>query len=361
MSTSVTDEREYLDDEEPPRDRRARRRVWAVVLILVVVPLAALSAVLLWFWWQLDPPGNPGETVEIRVDDGWSVSRIGDELVDRDVIGSSLVFNVYTRLSGKTDFQAGTYDLQRDMGVRDAVSTLESGPRIDYVELTVPPGLWLPEIAARVDELPDQSGESFLENTRNGSARSKYQPEGNTSLEGLLWPDTYRVSDTEDEIDIVANMVAEFEQHADALGLEFASVEGRTPYEILTIASLIEAEAKVDEDRPLIASVIYNRLREGMPLQIDATVLYASGDPEKQTITVDDLAFESPYNTYVASGLPPTPIGSVTEKSLQAALAPAQTDFLFYVIGDAEGRHVFAETGEEHQRNVDAARAAGLL
>jgi peptidoglycan lytic transglycosylase G len=360
VSIDLEDPRE-VDDDEPGRDRRARRRVWAVVLILVVVPLAALSAVLLWFWWQLDPPGSPGETVEIRVDDGWSVSRIGDELVDRDVIGSSLVFNAYTRLSGKTDFQAGTYDLQRDMGVRDAVSTLESGPRIDYVELTVPPGLWLREIADRVDELPDQSGQAFLENTQNGSARSKYQPAGQTSLEGLLWPDTYRVSDTEDEIDVVANMVAQFDQHADALGLETATTEARSPYEILTIASLIEAEAKVDEDRPLIGSVIYNRLRDGMPLQIDASVLYASGDPEKQTITVEDLAFDSPYNTYVHGGLPPTPIGSVTEASLRAAMAPAQTEFRYYVVGDAEGRHVFAETGEEHQRNVDAARAAGLL
>jgi UPF0755 protein len=176
-----------------------------------------------------------------------------------------------------------------------------------------------------------------------------------------LWPDTYRVGDTEDEIDVIGSMVSQFEQHADALGLEFATTHGLTPYQILTVASLIEAEAKLDEDRPLIASVIYNRLREGMPLQIDATVLYASGDPDKQTITEADLAFDSPFNTYVHGGLPPTPISSVTEASLNAALRPADTPYFFYVIGDANGKHVFAETGEQHEANVNAARAAGLL
>jgi UPF0755 protein len=177
----------------------------------------------------------------------------------------------------------------------------------------------------------------------------------------LLWPDTYRVADTDDEIDVLGSMVSEFEKNADALGLENATTEGHTPYEILTVASLIEAEAKVDEDRPLIASVIYNRLRMGMPLQIDATVLYASGDPTKQTITRADLDKDSPYNTYKVKGLPPTPIASVSAASLKAALAPAQTDYLFYVIGDKDGRHKFAKTYAEQQANIDAARAAGLL
>ena len=140
---------------------------------------------------------------------------------------------------------------------------------------------------------------------RSGAKRSKYQPRGNTSLEGLLWPDTYRVADTDDEIDVLGSMVSEFEQHADALGLETATTQGRTPYEILTIASLIEAEAKVDEDRPLIASVIYNRLRKGMKLQIDATVLYASGDPSKVTITHDDLERTRPTTRTSAKGCRP--------------------------------------------------------
>jgi UPF0755 protein len=354
---------QVLDDPEAPDlDRRHRRRVWAAVLVLVIVPLLVVGGSAIWFWWQLDPPGKAGRVVQVRVDDGWSVSRIGDELVDRDVIGSSVVWNVYTRLKDRKDFQAGTYTLRKDMGVRNAVSALEAGPEIDYTELAVPPGLWTQEVAQRVgDQLPGRTADAFVAAVRSGAKRSKYQPAGVTSLEGLLWPDTYRIADTDDEIDVLGTMVSEFEKNADALGLENATTEGHTPYEILTVASLIEAEAKVDEDRPLIASVIYNRLRMGMPLQIDATVLYASGDPTKQTITRADLDKDSPYNTYKVEGLPPTPIANVSEASLKAALAPAPTDYLFYVIGDKDGRHKFAKTYAEQQANIDAARAAGLL
>jgi UPF0755 protein len=357
MTSTVTRD----SDAEAEADRRHRRRVWVVVALVVLIPLLVFGSIAAWFLYQLDPPGRSGETVEVRVDDGWSVSRIGDELVDHDVVGSSLVFSVYSRLKSNSDFQAGTYQLRRDMGVRDAVSALEDGPHLDFSELAVPPGLQVTEVATRVGEVPGRSSEAFIAAVRSGAKRSKYQPAGNTSLEGLLWPDTYRVADTDDEIDVLGSMVSEFEGHADALGLERATTQGRTPYEILTIASLIEAEAKVDEDRPLIASVIYNRLRENMKLQIDATVLYASGDPTKVTITADDLEMDSPYNTYVRDGLPPTPIGSVSDASLQAALAPADTPYFFYVIGDAEGRHKFAETGEQHEQNVQAARDAGLL
>jgi UPF0755 protein len=351
------------DPRAPDAERRRhRRRVWAVSLLLIGVPLAMFAAIGTWFWWQLDPPGKQGELVQVRVDDGWSVSRIGDELVDRDVIGSSLVFNVYTRLHDQRDFQAGTYALHRNMGVRGAVDTLKSGPKLDYAMLAVPPGLWTQEVAQRVGEqLPGRSAEAFLTAARNGSKRSKYQPQGQTSLEGMLWPDTYKIADTDDEIDVLGTMVSEFEKHADALGLEHATTEGRTPYEILTVASLIEGEAKFDEERPLIASVIYNRLRENMKLQIDATVLYASGDPSKQTITRADLDLDSPYNTYKVNGLPPTPINNPSAASIEAALHPAQTNYLFYVVKDKEGHHAFAATGEEHEKNVEAARAAGLL
>jgi UPF0755 protein len=351
-----------VDQRASQVDRRRRRRAWAVALMLAGVPLAVVAAIALWVWWQLDPPGESGEAIEVQIDDGWSVSRIGDELVDRDVIDSSAVFNVYTRLKDARDFQAGTYELHRDMGVRPAVNALKGGPELDYAELSVPPGLWTQEVATRVGEqLPGRSADAFLAAVRNGSKRSKYQPEGQSSLEGLLWPDTYRIANSDDEIDVLGALVGQFEQHADALGLERATTEGRTPYEILTVASLIEAEAKVDEERALIASVIYNRLRQNMPLQIDATLLYASGDPTKQSITEADQQTDSPYNTYTRAGLPPTPIANPSEASIRAALAPAQSDYLYYVIGDKEGRHKFARTFAEHQQNVAAARAAGLL
>lgn len=354
---------ETRDGISPRRRRIVRRpRVWLIVALLIGLPLLVLVAGGVWVLWQLDPPGKSGPAVEVRVEDGWKVGRIGEELADRDVIGSSFVFEVYTRLNGKDDIQAGTYDLERNMGVRAAADALAEGPRIDYVELAVPPGRWVTEVADLVGAIPGRSKEAFLQATVNGSARSKYMPADRPpNLEGLLWPDTYRVSETDDEIAILKQMVELFDVRADALGLSAATTEGRTPYEILTIASLVEAEAKVDGDRPLIASVIYNRLREGMPLQIDATLLYASGDPAKQSITEADQQAPGPYNTYLNTTLPPTPIGSVSEASLVAAMQPASTEFLYYVVAGADGSHAFAKTYEEHLANIEAARAAGVL
>jgi UPF0755 protein len=124
---------------------------------------------------------------------------------------------------------------------------------------------------------------------------------------------------------------------------------------------MIEAEAKVPQDRPLIASVIYNRLAANMPLQIDSTVIYARGNPANRSLSTRDLQINSPYNTYLHGGLPPTPICAVSDASLTAALAPAHTTFLYYVVAGKDGHHAFASTYAQQQQNIDAARRAGLL
>src|SRR5262249_19248581 len=145
---------------------------------------------------------------------------------------------------------------------------------------------------------------------------------------GLLWPDTYKISASEDEIQVLHTMEQTFVDRATALGLAGATVQGHDAYDIIKVASLVEAEAKVPEDRPLIASVIYNRLAHNPPmmLQVDATLIYARGDPKKRTLTNADKKIASPYNTYLHYGLPPTPIAAVSAASLQAALHPAQTN-----------------------------------
>jgi len=192
--------------------------------------------------------------------------------------------------------------------------------------------------------------------------RSVFEPEGVNNLEGLLRPDTYKISNSQDEISILQTMVTAFDKKAKKLGVDTADVEGHTAYDIIKIASLIESEAKVPQDRPLIASVIYNRLRQNMPLQIDSTVIYGRRDPKNRTLTPHDLqSVKSRYNTYTNAGLPPTPIGSVSDASLKAALHPAQTDYLYYVLAGKDGHHAFASTFEEHERNIEAARQAGVL
>jgi peptidoglycan lytic transglycosylase G len=330
---------------------RRRHRVVIIVVVLVILPLLVLASAGAWFWWQLDPPGGEGSTVQVQVQQNWGVPQIADELSHKGVIGSALVFDVYARLKGETNFQAGTYFLRRRMGVRKAVSTLKKGPRIDYTNLAVPPGLWLKQIAPRVGKLPGRNGDAFLEDTRNNAVRSALQPESVTSLEGLLWPDTYKVSDSEDEIDILKIMVKTFDQNAVSTGLANANVHGYGAYDILKIASLIQQEAKLDTDRPLIASVIYNRLAANMPLQIDASLIYARGNPSQRTLSNADKQINSPYNTYLHAGLPPTPISSVSRASLLAALHPATTPYLYYFTG-CDGKTRFATTYQEHQQNI---------
>jgi UPF0755 protein len=219
------------------------------------------------------------------------------------------------------------------------------------------------QIAERVGKLPGRNAADFLRVAQAGTIRSKYQPADQTSLEGLLFPDTYFIGDKETDEQIVQRLVDRFDEIADKVGL--ADAQGVTPYEVVTAASLIEREAKLAEDQPLISAVIRNRLADGQPLQIDATLCFAraqttgAGCPPPPTES--DKAIDSPYNTYKVSGLPPTPIASATEAALVAALHPADVPYRYYVVADANGKHAFATTLEEHERNVAAARAKGLL
>lgn len=343
----------------PPRRRKRRRRGLAVVLVLLLLMLPFLLAAG-WLYWQVDPPGAPGEAVTVEVQQGWSVRRIGDELEARGVIGSAIAFQVYARLTGAGPFLAGRHELHRDLGVREAASALEGAPAMEINRLALPPGLTVAEIAARVGQLPGRSAQRFLDAVASGAVRSRYQPAGVASLEGLLFPDTYLVEKNEDETQILSRLVQRFDEIGDKVGLANATTLGISPYQAVIVASLIQAEAGVDEDRPLIAAVIYNRLRDKMMLQIDATLWYARGRREGP-ITNADKQVDSPYNTYRVVGLPPTPIVSVTEASLRAALAPAAVPYKFYVLIDSRGKHKFAETFAEHERNVAEARAKGLL
>lgn len=338
-----------------------RQRTWVVLTALVIVPLFLLVIAVGWFWWQLTPPGGSGGKVEVQIARGCGIPCIGDELSRRGVIGPSWVFTVYARLHGDSNFKAGTYELRKNMGVDSAVQTLKKGPHIAYVRLTIPPGFWLKQIAARVGKLPGLNVENFVEATQNNAVRSAFEPDGVNNLEGLLAPDTYNISAEEDEILVLSTLVQQFDKRALQLGLANANVQGHNAYDIIKVASMIEAEAKYDSDRPLIASVIYNRLARGMPLQIDATLIYARGDPRNRSISEKDKAIDSPYNTYTHTGLPPTPIAAVSSASLKAALQPASTSYLYYVVIDKQGHTAFASTLEEQNHNIEIARQNGAL
>ncbi len=341
-----------------PSDRRSRRE-WSrrarVLLVLGLLMLPFLVGVG-WFWWQLDPPGDPGRAVKVTVPDGAGVARIGDRLERAGVIGSAVAFRIYSRVSGSSSFQAGVYSLRRDLGVRAAVTGLEAGPEQHYARLELPPGLTFDQIARRIGRLPGRDAQKVLALASSGAVRSRYEPIGVNSLEGLTWPETYFVEDHEDEQAILRIIVDAFDGQAQNLGLDDAA----DPYRTVIVASLIQREAGVSEDGPKIAGVVENRLRDGMPLQIDATVIYARGGGDRP-LTNADFAVDSPYNTYVVAGLPPTPISSVTASALRAALRPADVPFKYYVLTDKSGKHKFAVTFAEHEANIADARRRGVL
>jgi len=343
------------------RRRRMRRIAVVAVLAVVFVPVLLAAG---WFYFQLEPRGAPGREVTVTIEAGWGTAEVADALAAADVIGSATAFKIWASLTGGGPYAAGTYTMRENLGVRGAANALDVGPPVvpaDDLTLLLPPGLTLNQIADRIAQLPGRDRDTFLRVVQSGVIRSKYMPAGITSTEGFLFPDTYRIGVTEDEGDIARKLVARFDEIADRVGLANAgATNGLTPYQTVVAASLIQTEAKLAEDAPLISAVVRNRLRDGMPLQIDSTLCYAKGGcPPVPTNA--DKAIDSPYNTYKITGLPPTPIASVTEASLRAAIRPAEVPYKYYVLIDASGKHKFATTLAEHNANVAEARAKGLL
>jgi UPF0755 protein len=337
-----------------PRRPRRRRRGLAVVLVLALL-LAPFVLFAGWMAWELHPPGGQGGAVTVEIQSGWGRREAGDALEAAGVIGSSLAFQLWSKVSGAGSFQAGTYQLRTGMGVGEAADALAAGPAAsagDHLTLALPPGLRLEQIADRVGQLPGHNRDAFLALAQSGTVRSKYQSP-QQSVEGFTWPDTYFVGKQQTDEEILRMIVHQFDQHADELGLaSAAAAEGLTPQQAVVVASLVQAEAGNSADAPKIAAVILNRYKQGIPLQIDATLCYAKGGcPPVPTNADKQLA--SPYNTYKVTGLPPTPIMTVTGPALDAALHPADVPYLFYVTGK-DGVTYFANTLAEHEANIRA-------
>jgi UPF0755 protein len=359
-----TQQRRRADRRALHEDRKRRRRRFiavAIVLALIIFPFVLAVG---WFYFQVEPRGGEGETVEVTIEDGWSNGQVGSALAEADVVGSAFAFRIWATVTGAGPFDPGEYTFRTNMGDRAAVNVLKGGqpaPPETSTTLLIPPGLTLAQIADRVGQLPGHDRETFLQVANSGIVRSRYQPPGVTSLEGFLFPDTYFIGASEDDGDIVKRLVARFDEIGDRVGLAgSAATNGLTPYQTVVAASLIQTETKLAEDAPLISAVIRNRIRDGMPLQIDSTLCYAKGGcPPVPTNA--DKSIDSPYNTYKIIGLPPTPISGVTEANLRAAINPANVPYKYYVLSDANGGHAFATTLAEHEANVRAARAKGLI
>lgn len=342
----------------PDRQHSFRRRRVAAVVALALVVVGA------WFVVSLFQPfkgAGEGE-VQVTIPGGAGVAEIGDLLEGEGVISSSFFFQLRARLAGSAgDLKSGRFTLSEDMSYSAALDALSVGPApTNVVEVTIPEGGARSEVAPIVD---DTGLEGDYEKASLASKQldpADYGAEGAESLEGFLFPSTYELRKNATVKDLIDDQLATFEDVFEEVDLAEAEAARLTPYDVLTIASMVEREAQVPAERPLIAGVIYNRLEQGIPLGIDATTRYAL-DNWTEPLTESDFDPASPYNTRVNPGLPPTPIGNPGLDSIEAAADPEQTDFLYFVVKPGTcGEHEFNETLEEHEAAVaeyDQARA----
>ena len=368
MSDVVHDEPEAPEDWDTEDDHdyetfrvsgQHMQRVLTGLAVLIAVGLLAAALSVVWIRRQINPGGKPGTAVQVTIPARSSTATIASILGHQKIIHSPSVFRFYVKVKGTKALLPGSYTLQRNERYDAVISALEKGPPVVYDRLTIPEGFTLGQIAARVGSLPGRSAAKFVAAATSGQIRSRYEPAGVNNLEGLLFPATYQVARTDSETAILRQMVTKFDTTADSLGLIPAAAKlGVTPYQVITVASIIEREAKLDEDRGPVASVIYNRLQRGMFLQIDSPVLYGQGvtDPKQENIRLD-----TPYNNYLHKGLPPTPIASPGMPSLQAAAAPPTTSYLYFVVIDPSGKTGFGVTSADFRKLQAEARAKGLL
>jgi uncharacterized YceG family protein len=317
-----------------------------------------------WFLFSLFQPfkGDGEGLVRVAIPTGATVTQIGDILEENGVIDSAFFFRTRVTLGGnRGDLKPGHYHLKSDMSYSAAIDALSEGPPKNIVTVTIPEGRSRAEIAPVAEQAGLSGSYRQASVSSPGFSLKKYDAQGADSLEGFLFPATYELKRGASADELVAKQLDAFEEQFAAVDLRKAKRKNLTPYDVLIIASMVEREASVPEDRPLIASVIYNRLKAGIPLGIDATIRFATGnwtEPLKQS----ELALASPYNTRTNAGLPPGPIGNPGIESIKAAANPAQTDYLFFVVKPCgEGEHVFSETDAEFQQDVErynAERAA---
>lgn len=339
--------------DRPPRGLdRAPRRIGRTILLVAAILLAALlilaGVVFIWANSQINPGGRQGAAVTVDIPSGASTSRIASILAKAKVIHNADLFTLYAEVEGKKDLLPGRYRLATNESYGSVIGTLQVGPTLITDRLTIPEGFTIRQIAAAVAALPGLhlSASAFLAASTSGEVRSPYEPAGVNNLEGLLFPATYQVRQGDTEVKVLEEMVQAFTDQVQQLGLVSAANHlGETVYQLATVASIVEREAKLDGDRANVASVIYNRLHRGIPLGADSTETYylRLTDPTLDP-TATQLNTPGPYNTRINKGLPPTPIANPGIPSLQAAAKPAATPYLYFVEVNPDGQLGFAST-----------------
>jgi UPF0755 protein len=319
-------------------------------LFRTVMVLLMLAGILLAYGLLL--PAGPTQEKLVQLKQGSSARRIAADLAHAGIIRSQYAFLAWHYLHGRKPLKAGEYAFDHRATAREVYDRIARGD-IYFQTLVVPEGYNMFDIAAAIEEAQLGKREDFLKVARSDTSLIKDLDPQAPSLEGYLFPDTYHFTRTQSLHDMAAAMVRRFRQAAKDVGLN------QNFHAVVTMASIVEKETGAPEERPEVASVFYNRMDKHMVLATDPSVIYAAllNNRYSGVIHQSDLHFESPYNTYRTAGLPPGPISNPGRASLQAALHPATTDYLYFV-SDNQGHHRFARTDSEHTANVHAYRRA---
>ena len=347
--------------ESPPRPTRLRRFAgWlmAALAIAVLLGIVAVGFFGLLVYQHVTQPGVAGENVRVTIPEGATGREVGKILAQNGLIEHELLFRLAMRLD-KTpqSIKHGRYTLPKGLSALELLEMLKKGaPAVydplempDELKVTVPEGLTIAQTAQLFNnpkEFVSAASDPQLLVLAGVTA---------PSLEGFLLPNTYYFDEKPTEREVVERMAGQFKKEFDALIAQSPLPEGYTALQVVTVASLVEEEAKVPDERPDVAAVIYNRLKRGMPLQLDSTLQYAL-NKYGQRLLYTDREIDSPYNTYENKGLPPGPISNPGLASLRAAIQPSQTDYLYFV-SNADGRtHTFSSTDTAHLRAVQRFR-----
>jgi UPF0755 protein len=343
----------------PPRRRPALLGKIARHPFLIFVVIAALFA--LWFLNALFQPfhGDGDGRIQVTVPKGSGVAEVGDLLAEEGVIDNSTLFQVRVTLAGKrSEIYSGNFTLADNMSYGAAIDALSTPPVKRTLSVTIPEGYTRSQAAQLVEEVGVPGSYTKATVKSKYLVPARYGGKGAKDLEGFLFPDTFELKPNAPVEDLVQLQLQDFERRIKGVDMRFAKSKNLTVFDVVTIASMVEDEAGIDSQRGLVASVIYNRLREGMPLGIDATIRFATGNYTRP-LTESELAIDSPYNSRTNAGLPPGPISNPGLESIEAAAHPPKTDYLFYVTTPgACGKLTFAETEAEFEAAVERYNSA---
>jgi len=324
------------------------------LLVVVVLVAGGAAASVFYMVNRIQQPykGFPEPERFVEIPPGTGAAEIRRRLVEAGVVSDELSFRAALMWTGQSRaLKAGEYRFDRPMSVVDVVEKLARGDVYGH-PITFPEGLTIREMADIVESRGFGKADEFIKAARDGSLVNDLDPAAK-DLEGYLFPDTYMVPRKTDAATLVRVMVSRFETVVTPSLLAEAAALGLNARQLMTLASMVEKETGKAEERPLVAAVYRNRLDKNMAMQADPTVVYAlvQAGTYDGNIRKRDLSFDSPYNTYKYAGLPPGPIASPGRAALEAALAPADVDYLYFVSRN-DGSHAFAETLAKHNANV---------